>query len=823
KIGYFPDAFGNAGQMPQLLSQGGMDAVVFGRGVRPIGADNDVPDIGMGEYESLYSEMLWQSPDGTDLLGILFANWYSNGNEIPSDEDAAREWWASRLAGVRRFASTGQYLLMNGCDHQPAQTDIARALNVARKLYPDIEFKHSDFVSYVNALRDGLAQKQTDGLSTVTGELTSQQTDVKPSVLSTVVGELTSQQTDVKPSVLSTVVGELTSQQTDGWYTLVNTCSARVYLKQLNRANELLLANTAEPLTVAAAHEGAELPSDFLDYAWKTLMQNHPHDSICGCSCDEVNREMHTRFEKSMQVGSQIVSDSAKTVAECADTSMFSGGELPFILYNTSGWDFSGELSCTVDLVRDYRLTGGWQAAYDALAAIPTDDVCVKSADGCLHKTAIRDLGVVFDYDLPDDKFRQPCLCRRVELSFTADAIPSLGYAVFAVTHGKTNGAPSLVCGENMMENDTTSVKINADGTFDMTDKQSGHVYRSLGAYEDTGDIGNEYIYSQARGCAPITSYEHPAKVSLLRDDGIAAVYEIKITLDLPESADEKLEDEIKRLVEFRSRTAGRSAKLIPTEITTTVTLERGCPMVKLTSSFDNRCRDHRLRMLFPADLVCDTHKADSMFEIVRRANHTDAAWQNPSNCQHQQYFASLSDGENGIMAANIGLNEYEILPRDDGTNVIAVTLIRSVGEIGDWGVFPTPEAQCIGKTSLELAVMPFAGDVADSGAFRFAHLFQNKPVCAQTAVHGGKAPRQQLTWSGKSIGMTAFKAGYRAPDVSFARFVNYSDKPCALDISVPEGEIYRSDVTERIGDMLGERRVSLTLRPFEIFTAAIK
>ena len=33
KIGYFPDAFGNAGQMPQVLKQAGMKAIAFGRGV----------------------------------------------------------------------------------------------------------------------------------------------------------------------------------------------------------------------------------------------------------------------------------------------------------------------------------------------------------------------------------------------------------------------------------------------------------------------------------------------------------------------------------------------------------------------------------------------------------------------------------------------------------------------------------------------------------------------------------------------------------------------------------------------------------------------
>ena len=36
KVGYLPDAFGNAGQMPQLFKQAGMEAIAFGRGVRSV-------------------------------------------------------------------------------------------------------------------------------------------------------------------------------------------------------------------------------------------------------------------------------------------------------------------------------------------------------------------------------------------------------------------------------------------------------------------------------------------------------------------------------------------------------------------------------------------------------------------------------------------------------------------------------------------------------------------------------------------------------------------------------------------------------------------
>lgn len=69
-------------------------------------------------------------------------------------------------------------------------------------------------------------------------------------------------------------------------------------------------------------------------------------------------------------------------------------------------------------------------------------------------------------------------------------------------------------------------------------------------------------------------------------------------------------------------------------------------------------------------------------------------SWENPTNPQHQQAFVNIHDEEYGVTVGNFGLNEYEVT--EDGQ--IAVTLLRSVGELGDWGYFPTPEAQCLGE-----------------------------------------------------------------------------------------------------------------------------
>ena len=71
--------------MPQLLKQAGMDTVTFGRGVRPVGFDNEVQEN--GNYESPYSEMMWESPDGTKIsvfclrIGIITATKFRQEQE----------------------------------------------------------------------------------------------------------------------------------------------------------------------------------------------------------------------------------------------------------------------------------------------------------------------------------------------------------------------------------------------------------------------------------------------------------------------------------------------------------------------------------------------------------------------------------------------------------------------------------------------------------------------------------------------------------------------------------------------------------------------
>src|SRR6185437_16031567 len=83
-----------------------------------------------------------------------------------------------------------------------------------------------------------------------------------------------------------------------------------------NRQCETLLCQWAEPLAVFAHQAlGSEYPSDFLQVAWKHLLQNHPHDSIDGCSIDQVHRDMMCRFDQSRLIAEKLVEESCHRIA----------------------------------------------------------------------------------------------------------------------------------------------------------------------------------------------------------------------------------------------------------------------------------------------------------------------------------------------------------------------------------------------------------------------------------------------------------------------------------------------------------------------------
>jgi alpha-mannosidase len=788
KIGYFPDSFGNMGQAPQLMRQAGIEAALFGRGVKPTGANNTVAD---GDYESAYSEMEWQSPDGSTILGILFANWYHNGMEIPSEPDQAEAYWKERIPDVTKYASTPHLLFLNGCDHQPVQNDLSEALRTAGQLFPDFTFVQTNFPDYIKAVQQSLGNKE-----------------------------------------LKVIQGELRSQRTDGWGTLVNTASARVYIKQANQACQALLEKVAEPLAVLADSLGTAYPHALFTYNWKILLQNHPHDSICGCSVDEVHQEMMTRFAKSRDLTEGLIEESIEAITTTINTDVFdSPSAIPFVVFNTSGADRSGIVSVVLDLVR--------APLYEPSPPEVAAEVASHSIEGTIRDTSgksvyanIEDLGVGFGYTLPADRFRQPYMARRVRVTIQAEDIPAHGYATFAfipeptATPASSDNPVATDSFSTAMDNDHLAVIIAGNGTFTMLDKQTGRMYRDLGSFENTGDIGNEYMYKQPDGEQPLTTSELLADIRIVEQTPIRTVAEIIHQWDIPEYADQLLEKEQQQMVFFPNRKSQRSSKKVPLRIRTLLTLEKGSRTLGIKVAYDNKASDHRLRMLFPTDMQTDVHFADSIYEVAERDNKPAKEWKNPSNCQHQQTFVAIDEQQAGLAVANLGLNEYEIVR--DGRQTIAVTLLRSVGELGDWGVFPTPEAQCLGEQTAELQLIPYGGSAARHDAARQAALFHTPLTVAQTTVHQGSLPAtyRALQWSGSSMLLSAYKLNESTGD-QIIRWYNTANTPSELIIhAAAAGQVwYRSNILEEYLSSLSadDGKITIAVGPAEIVTLGCK
>ncbi len=770
-LGYFPDTFGNMGQTPQLMKQAGISAAAFGRGVKPIGFDNQVLEA--ENYSSQYSEMWWKGPDQTAIFGLLFANWYSNGNEIPVEKEAALAFWKQKLADAEQYASTNHLLMMNGVDHQPVQKDISKAIHLANELFSDYEFIHSNFTDYLEAV-----------------------------------------QKDV-PEDLGSVEGELTSQETDGWYTLANTASARVYLKQWNTKVQRQLENITEPLATMAYEVSGNYPHDQLDYAWKTLMQNHPHDSICGCSVDSVHREMIPRFEKADEVGKYLAQDSLEQLTAAIDTTGFPKDSFPFVIVNTAGMDKTGEAEITIELERKRFAEGIPEQLYQELENLPKRKYHVETKSGATIPAILSEETVQFGYDLPKDRFRVPYMARMIKVTLPLENMPAFSWETFALVEGEAKAEEKETMihqSGRIIENGPLHLTIEKNGTITMEDRKNKRKLNNLHIFEDIGDIGNEYIFKQPFCDQPIlSSNKENSEVKVLVDTPEIAKISILQEMEIPVSADERLEKEQQMVVEFRYRKAERSKEKRILQIKTIMTIRKDSKKIDFETTLDNQMKDHRLRVLFPTKLHVEHHEADSIFEVVKRPNHVSKSWENPTNPQHQQAFVNIHDEEYGVTVGNFGLNEYEVT--EDGQ--IAVTLLRSVGELGDWGYFPTPEAQCLGEHRFNYSI-ELHGPEEKFSTYLHAYAAQIPFSTQQIKHHEGTliSKQQYLTIKSETFAITALKRS-KFSDKVVVRGFNMSSHLEKLEITKDNGKTVILNLLEEPT----KQAVVPIIQPYEIRT----
>ncbi len=692
ETGYFPDAFGNISQAPQILRGFGMDNAVFGRGLNDVGADNQL----IKENGITKSELIWRAPDGSEVIGVLFAGWYHNAMELPEEPEALRERIHAIAARAERFALTDHLLGMNGCDHQPVQMNLHEIIKTANEIQDEVEVKQSNFKDYIAAIRP---YKDT----------------------------------------LPVCEGELNGQLTAGRNPLTCTASAHIDIKQMNYRTQHLIERLAEPASVLAKRAGGEYDEDLFLYAWKTLMQNHPHDSICTCSCDEVYEEMKTRFAKASACAEELRDGAIAHLAACVDTSKL-----------------DAEKAIVVFCFEPNRSVGTVKANVDFALEDDVSEIAIFDENGREVPAKIRRIEKQFVYTLPRHTFRTRCYVNRFEVEMQVES-HGIGYRVFAVRKQSPSVKTAVKYTQNSMENECLRVVFNADGSLDITDKRSGRVFENQHVFEDSRDCGNLYNYVQPEGDAAITSRGVDASISLHE----VTAWSVTFKVDVPLAID--------------------------ADITTYVTLCDGCARVEFRTVVENRMENHRLRALFPTNLNAEHVYAEGQFDVVRRDITPSPVWKNPSNVQRCQAFAAIESedgGKDAVLVANRGLFEYEVLR--DGKNTLAVTLLRAIDKIGDWGVFPTPLGQKKGTWTLEYAFVPYQTD-ARAQAYNEGYGFAYPTLTALgTDSHVGTMPAvmDYVNFDTPYIRMTAFKKAEDG-EAAILRLFNTQSESAVLNMAV--------------------------------------
>jgi alpha-mannosidase len=705
RIGYVPDQFGHVGQLPQILAGFGLDSAVLWRG---IGREID---------ETLFT---WEAPDGTRVLAVYLRNGYSNAAHLPLDPDALRERLrgeADRLGASSRIPTL---LLMNGSDHLEPQPGLPAALaGIAGSL---------DGISLeIGTLPDFVARARREA----------------PASLPVHRGELRS---GLRAPVLE------------------GCASARAPQKRADFRNDRLLTRYLEPLAAWVGALGGDGDPAVIDLAWRLALQNHPHDSICGCSIDAVHEQMETRFARVSQIAGshlrRVAGALAGRVAGPAAGGRGAGERLlawnpnaggPVAVEGEAELDVAGRVGRPLALhlrdadgrrlplfaeivapgataarytlspegaaavvrgfppefmgqwVRDLR----WRATRRGLAI----DLCLgvdppRAFDLAAAKAALTE-ALAGRKDVAVD-FRARRL-PRVRLRFV-DEVPGCGLRVYRTAKGRAGAGGKLTAGRTpdggaVISNAVWRVEARPDGRVRCRHLPSDTTIEDAVRLVSEGDRGDTYNFD------PV-----PGEPAVQRPDGVrvrlapAAESEVGLVVDahyrVPAGLSADRTRRSKRRVDLKARLELR--------------LLAGLDRVDLAIEVDNAARDHRLRAWVRAPFPVRRFEVESAFEIVERpiapgpSDFGSDPAELPIGATPQRSFASLIGDDCALTLANRGCTEAEAVVEPDGSTSLAVTALRAVGWLSrdDLALrrspagpsLETPGAQVPGRHRLELA-----------------------------------------------------------------------------------------------------------------------
>jgi mannosylglycerate hydrolase len=734
RVGYTPDSFGHPAQLPQILAGFGIGSFVYWRG-------------NGAEIDALPAEYDWLAPDGSRVLACHLGKGYFSAATPPRADPATRaeavRAIAQRAKELAERSRSGVVLLLNGIDHAMPE---ARSGDLAEQLAQATGFP----------VRRGLLEEFV---------------------------ERAAAGSEGRPRFAGELVGGRVAPLLPGVW------STRSWIKLANRRAEACLEGHAEPLAALALAFGLPDESPALRLAWKELLKNQAHDSICGCSRDEVHEQMRARFDAAEELGRE-------TARRCAERLAGLGTE------RAAPWSDAFDLVVTNPSPR--RRSGVVRFPLDFHPyLIPHPN----PARG-IHPTLLgdlRDMGFTVDGEparlVPAETGRLKLLPDRgaFDLEFVARDVPALGLRRVRVRRATdamatADAASAVVPGaaDAHVAAGDCEVWLREDGCFDA--RLGERRFRGLGALESCGDRGDSYDFDPVTA-GPGLALEGVSAERRIHPGGIQELRVVR-RLRLPA-----------RLAEGRRVRADETA---PLELETRLRVAPGVPRIDLELRVENAARDHRLRMLFPVGDAVRDFEAATTFDVARRTPGAadDSGWvQRAPATFPQQGFVHA--GGLGVIAP--GLPEAEVTPGSaDEPACVAITLLRCVGSLSrhDLASRPgpagpgsdTPGAQCPGTLRARLCLT----GGADPVTAREAELPLRAFACGEETL----APegRALLALEPEGLLLSAFKPAEHAGAL-IVRVLNPSD--AALRARVTPGFPFASVASVRLDETPDGQRVT--------------
>jgi mannosylglycerate hydrolase len=638
-VGYLPDSFGHPAQLPQILLGFGLDTFVFSRG---LGDDR----------ERVGGRFRWKAPDGSEVLALPqpvdYAAAAAIGHSVRSTQEDRGANAADRVEHILRaerhmLADPGfrDLFLGNGYDHARLQDDLPEVLADLRALKPHVVARIARLSDYTDAIKR-------------------------------------------EPGDLPVLEGELAGGARANVLRGVN--SSRMPLKQANERCERALQAAETLCALATRCSDFRYPQGELRHAWRELLRNHPHDSICGCSVDEAHDDMAPRFRAALQIALRV-SDRALHALGAAG----GAGDNEFEPYGTDGRYRWG-----------YRPLPGGAVRVDGVRGVGSFANVLPFAR---RRLVALDIPAELDGMASLRAGGRPVQVKEGQAWFELE-VPGFSAETVGLERGPGSGGTARAVDERTIENARYRVTAGHDGTLTVEDRRSGATLAGTHRLEDVADRGDSYTFCPLEGERPLSP--ETARVRVSAPGPVFAELEIATELRLPVA-----------LAEDRTK---RSTERIACPVHTRVRLAASSERLEFETTVDNRVRDHRLRVHFPTPQRPTTVRGEGHFAVAHRTPRPvwNRAWVEPPHDTNHTLGAVAAGG---VALYASGLPEYEVT--QDGA--LALTLLRCVGWLsrGDLSTrrghagpqLPVPGAQCEGLHRFEYALE--VGEPSDAELLR--------------------------------------------------------------------------------------------------------